>query len=117
MITDRLKGKVSLITGAASGIARATALRFSQEGGLLALVDLNEDGLKATAQTLGDQGTEVAVFTADVSRSEAVKAAITGAIERFGHLDVLFNAVGVSGRRWGDGPVDTCTEEAWERVL
>jgi len=113
----RLKGKVSLITGAASGIAQATAYRFADEGAILALVDKNEDGLAATAQAVRERGAQVVTATADVSKAEDVQRAVQAAVDAFGRLDVVFNAAGVSGRRWGDGPVDQCTEDAWDLVL
>jgi NAD(P)-dependent dehydrogenase (short-subunit alcohol dehydrogenase family) len=112
-----LQDKVSLITGAASGIAQATALRFAREGAVLALIDVNEEGLELTAQAARDKGVPVMTFLADVAQSEAVQNMVQAAIRTYGRLDVVFNAVGVSGRRWGDGPVAECTEEAWERVL
>ncbi len=113
----RLQGKVSLITGAASGIAQATALRFAEEGAPLALVDVNEEGLESTAQAARDKGVPVATFVADVAQSVAVQGMVQAAVSAYGRLDVVFNAVGVSGRRWGDGPVADCTEEAWDQVL
>jgi NAD(P)-dependent dehydrogenase (short-subunit alcohol dehydrogenase family) len=56
-------------------------------------------------------------LTADVTRSDEVAAAVQATAEQFGRLDVLFNVVGISGRRLGDGPVDQCTEEGWDTVL
>lgn len=113
----RLVDKVSFITGAASGIARATALRFADEGARLALIDQNEEGLQETTAAVRGRGAYAMAFTADVSRSDAVQDAIKATVGTYGRLDVVFNAVGVSGRRWGDGPVDQCTEEAWAQVL
>ncbi len=113
----RLRDKVSLITGAASGIAQATALRFADEGAALVLIDQNTEGLEATAHAAREKGVRAQTIVADVSSSTAVQSAVVAAIEEYGRLDAVFNAVGVSGRRWGDGPVDACTEEAWALVL
>jgi NAD(P)-dependent dehydrogenase (short-subunit alcohol dehydrogenase family) len=115
--SGRLQGKVSLITGAASGIAQATALRFAEEGAALALVDMNADGLEETAQAVRAKGIPVMTVPADVAQSADVQRMIQAVTGSYGRLDVVFNAVGVSGRRWGDGPVADCTEEAWDRVL
>lgn len=100
-----LDGKVAIVTGAASGIGRASAALFADEGARVAGVDLEEA-----------LGVELSI-RADVSDAGAVQRAIADVVEAFGRLDVLFNVVGVSGRRWGDGPVAECTEEAWDRVM
>jgi len=110
----RLTGKAILVTGAGSGIGKAAALMFAQEGALVAAVDINEDTLAETVR--GAKGDIVAIM-ADVTSSEQVQRAVTQTVAAFGRLNGLFNVVGISGRRFGDGPVDTCTEEGWEHVL
>ena len=95
-----LSGKVALVTGAAGGIGSATARLFAEEGARVFGVDLAG-----------------ADHTADLTESEEAEYAVRACVERHGRLDVLFNGLGMSGRRYGDGPVDTCTEEAWDRVL
>jgi NAD(P)-dependent dehydrogenase (short-subunit alcohol dehydrogenase family) len=115
VIADRLRGKIALVTGAASGIGRATALRFAAEGAHLALLDQDADGLAETVTTMSSEG--ALPLITDVSNSEQVQRAIAQAMAKYGRLDIVFNCVGVSGRRWGDGPVDRCTEEAWAHVM
>jgi NAD(P)-dependent dehydrogenase (short-subunit alcohol dehydrogenase family) len=108
----RLAGKVALITGAAGGIGRASVLRFVGEGARVIAVDREE----SADPDLPSEAT-VLRLRADVTRAAEVAAAVAAGIERFGRLDVLFNVVGISGRRFGDGPVDQCTEEGWDLVL
>jgi NAD(P)-dependent dehydrogenase (short-subunit alcohol dehydrogenase family) len=114
---NRLHDKVVLVTGAASGIGRATALRFAAEGAHIAALDQHQDGVAETAATIGAAGGQALPIVANVARGEQVEQAVTQVLKVWGRLDGVFNGVGISGRRWGDGPVDQCTEEAWARVL
>lgn len=100
-----LQDKVAIVTGAASGIGRAAAELFSAEGARVVGVDLVEGAA-------GDL-----VLQGDVSDAGEVKRFIRAAVDKLGQIDVLFNVVGVSGRRWGDGPVAECTEEAWDSLM
>ncbi len=112
-----LDRKVAIVTGGASGIGRATARLFAQEGARVAVLDRNEAGGQQTIEEIRANG-GVAIFRlADVSIAHEVEAAVKRAAEEFGRLDVIFNGAGLSGRQWGDGPTADCTEEAWDRVL
>lgn len=92
MNTD-MTGKVALVTGAASGLGRATALKLAEAGAQLMLVDVNEAGLAETAGLLG--GAAVITRVADLSDPAACKAAVDAALERFGRLDALCNVAGL----------------------
>ena len=94
MNTD-MTGKVALVTGAASGLGRATALRFADAGALLMLVDVNEAGLAETAGLIDGRGASVATKIADLSDAAACKAVVDAALERFGRLDALCNVAGL----------------------
>lgn len=108
-----LSGKVAVVTGAASGIGRTTARLFAARGARVAAIDVDETDGRAAVSDLEDS-----VFIhADVSDAAGVAEAFDVVLETFGRVDILFNVVGVSGRRWGDGPVAECTEEAWDRVM
>lgn len=113
----RFDGKTILVTGAASGIGRASALRLADEGAAVALFDRDAGGLAATADQIGAKGGVSASFVLDLTSEAAVREAVAGAVERFGGLDGALNVAGGSGRRFGDGPVDACTLEGWQTTL
>jgi len=107
-MSERLRGKVVVVTGAAGGIGGASVRRFAEEGAAVVAID-REPALQAAGAAL--------TLTADVTRADEVEPALARVEERFGRLDALFNVVGASGRRFGDGPVDQCTEEGWDYVM
>jgi meso-butanediol dehydrogenase / (S,S)-butanediol dehydrogenase / diacetyl reductase len=98
----QLDGQVALVTGAAGGIGAAVARAFTAEGASVFGVDLAEsfEGHRA-----------------DLASAAEAEAAVSAAVARHGRLDVVVTAAGISGRRYGDGPAHTCSEEAWDRVL
>ena len=101
-----LKGKVCVVTGAASGIGRAAAQRFAAEGAAgVVVADLNADGLKPVADEL--KGLAVAC---DVSSEESIRELVRQAEERYGRVDVYFSNAGVIAR----GGLET-TDKEWER--
>ncbi len=104
-----LKGRVAVVTGAASGIGRATATRLGADGAALELWDAAADGLQQTAQDTG--GTATVLSVAD---DDAVAAAAAAAVERHGRLDILVNCAGIAGDI--ASVVDTDPAE-WRRVL
>ena len=93
---DRLAGKVTIVTGAGSGIGRATAIRFAEEGARVTCVDVMRDNVEATAAEIGDAAWAV---TADVSDASAVKAYTDATAERWGGLHAVFNNAGVEPAR------------------
>jgi len=106
-MSDRLTGKVALVTGAAGGIGGAAVSAFASAGARVIAVD--REPCEPPAGVLALQ--------ADVTQAADV-ARVVGEAERAGgRLDVLFNVVGASGRSRGDGPVEDCTEEGWDFVL
>ncbi len=91
----RFEGKVVLVTGAASGIGKATAIRLADEGADVACVDVSKAGLADTARTIEAQGRRVAAYECDISDEASVVATVRSAVERFGKLDVLCNVAGI----------------------
>lgn len=92
-VSDRLAGKVCIVTGAGSGIGRATAIRFAEEGARVTCVDVNREHVEAVAMEIGAAAFAVA---ADVSDAAAVKAYTDDTVERWGGLHVVFNNAGVN---------------------
>jgi len=111
---NRLHNRVALITGAASGIGRATALLFAAEGARVAISDLNESGLQETAAQIQDAGGTVLARPADVSRGSACRALVEEAAAWGDGLHVVAN---VAGMGQFDATVETLEEEEWDRVL
>lgn len=109
---QRFSSKVAFITGAASGIGRATALRLGEEGATLYLADINEAGLAQTAESL-PTGTKVITATLDVTDADACSAAINACAEHFGQLDILCNIAGIA---LCDN-MESITDEQWQRMI
>ncbi len=111
----RLKDKVCLITGAGSGMGREAAVRFCAEGAKLALLDVREEGLKATQAMVAGAGGKSLIFPGDVAKESDVRHAVAQTVKMFGRLDVLYNNAGIFPN---DDHSVTDTEEAvWDKVL
>ncbi len=109
-----MSGRAALITGAASGIGRASAIAFAAAGASVALADIDADGLEETAATVKAAGQRAVVFVADVTDLRAVTAAVEDAAAVFGRLDAAHNNAGVPGPYV---PLDEYEEEDFMRVL
>ncbi len=110
----RLKDKIAIVTGAASGIGRATAVLFAQEGAQVIATDVNDAGGEETIKQINQSGGRGKYYHLDVSQETAVADVFQKVIDEFGHLDVLFNNAGIAGT---NKPTDELTEEEWNQVL
>jgi NAD(P)-dependent dehydrogenase (short-subunit alcohol dehydrogenase family) len=91
---NRLAGKTAIITGAGSGIGRASARLFASEGANVVAIDLNEEGLVETAEGAEAQ---IDIHAADISNEKAVEAFVNQTLEKYGDVDVFFANAGISG--------------------
>lgn len=108
-----LRGKRSLVTGAASGIGRAIALALAREGADVGLLDINKEGLRDTAKEIEDLGQRAMSIHCDLSSTEEISSAGRELLDAWGGLEVLVNNAGILHY----GPTHLMTEEQWERII
>jgi NAD(P)-dependent dehydrogenase (short-subunit alcohol dehydrogenase family) len=113
-VTGRFEGRVAFVTGATSGIGRATALAFAREGASVVVGDIAAEGNRETARVIEQAGGRSLAVTCDVTRGEDIKAALQSAVERFGRLDIAFNNAGVEQPI---KPVHEITDAEWDRLV
>lgn len=92
-----LANKVAFITGAGSGIGKATALLFAQEGAKIVALGVDTDELEKTVAQIEETGGQALAVVADVAQPEAVQNAVKQAMDRFGQLDIVFANAGING--------------------
>ena len=110
----RFDGKVAFLTGAGSGIGRATALRLAREGANVTIVGLVDEDNQETARQVETIGRQALAITCDVTDSDAVQAALRATVNTFGGIDIAFNNAGIEQR---PTPAAELTEEQWHRVI
>ncbi len=111
---NMLTGKVALVTGASSGIGRATALMYSREGAKVAVSDVEEEGGQETVALIQKAGGEAFFFRADVSQPAECEALVRQTVDTFGRLDYACNNAGIGGE---SNPTADYSIEGWQRVI
>ena len=111
-----MTGRALLITGT-TGIAAATARRAAADGARLCVAGIDAASGESLAETIAAAGGACRFVEADVTDARAVAAAVAACVEAYGRVDALFNVAGISGRRFGDGPLHECTDDGWDRTL
>lgn len=113
-LSRSIRGKVALITGAASGMGRATAKLFAAEGAKVAIADVQQDALEAVAKEIAANGGDARAWTCDLSNRDNLPGLVAGVVDHFGALDILVNNAGVSMGL----PIDADNfEQAWDTTL
>ena len=111
---EQFVDKVALVTGASSGIGRATALAFGREGARVVVANRSIESGEEVAHQIGEEGGEALFVQSDVTRADQVEAMVAAAVAWYGRLDCAFNNAGGGVRR---GTVTECTEEDWDYTM
>jgi NAD(P)-dependent dehydrogenase (short-subunit alcohol dehydrogenase family) len=111
-MTKRLENKIAIITGS-TGIGGATAKLFAEHSAKVAVVGRSKENLEQLRSDIP----EMFPIAIDLSEPGAAKQVVEKTLEHFGQLDILINIAGISGRRYGDGPVHEATDEGWDVVM
>ncbi|HVO70503.1 MAG TPA: SDR family oxidoreductase [Aggregatilineaceae bacterium] len=109
-----LQDKVAIVTGASSGIGRATAVAFAREGARVVVSDVDVDGGETTVRLIREHGGKASFVRCDVSKSEDVQALIRQTVRQYGRLDFACNNAGIGGQQ---APTAEYGEDAWNRVI
>jgi NAD(P)-dependent dehydrogenase (short-subunit alcohol dehydrogenase family) len=109
----RLENKIALITGAGSGIGRATALRFAEEGAVVGVADVSLESAETVAAEVREAGGIAEPIAVDVSSREQAAAAVGRMVSEFGRLDILINNAGINR----DAFVHKMTDDQWDAVI
>lgn len=109
-----VENKIAVITGGASGIGRATAIRYADEGAKVVVADVDETGALETIDAIDDAGGEATFVQTDVSDGDAVREMIETAVTEYGGIDVLFNNAGIEGP-WAE--LTSVEEDEFDQVV
>jgi 3-oxoacyl-[acyl-carrier protein] reductase len=109
----RLADKIAIITGAGSGIGRASSIRFAREGATVVVADINDSGGEETVAAIKSDGREALFIHTDVSKASEVENVIKATMEKFGKIDILFNNAGTPQKTM---PFENLEESLWDHL-
>src|SRR5947207_6051550 len=109
----KLSGKVAIVTGAAGGIGRASALLFAKEGARVSLVDIKKEALNETLGLIQKAGGEARISLTNVGDEEQVNSCVEEMVRRWGRVDILFNNAGIVLVKF----LEDTSEEEWDRLM
>ena len=110
----KLSNKVALITGSGSGIGRASAILFSQEGAKIAAADIDKEGGHQTVDSIKQKGADAIFIQTDVTKASDVERMVKITLDRYGKLDILFNNAGIGMPFM---PIEQIEEDFWHRIM
>lgn len=110
----RLRDKVAIITGAASGIGKSCAQKFAEEGARVIIADINGEKAEEIARSIREANGDALAVKTDMTRSSEVEAIIKTVLERYGQIDILYNNAGIA---MAGTPLETLSEESYDRIM
>lgn len=110
----KFQGKVAIITGAGSGMGRATAIEFAKGGATVIIADLNENNAKQTQKLLEEYNVPTKIFVGDISKKETVQEIVNGTVEEFKTIDIVAN---IAGMPMTFTPIEEVEEEFWDQQM
>jgi NAD(P)-dependent dehydrogenase (short-subunit alcohol dehydrogenase family) len=113
-VENLLQNQVAIVTGAGSGIGRASALKLAQNGGKIALVDLHKENVEEVKKQIEDMGSEALVLEANISHPKEVENCYKRTIDQWGRLDVVFANAGINGEV---APIEDLEPEEWDLTI
>lgn len=118
-MTGMLDGKVALITGAARGMGRQTALLFAREGARVVVADIAANGVNETAALISGAGGQATAVVADMAKPADITVMVQAAVNTYGRIDCAFNNAGITGGQIGQGGkrLAEWSEEAFDRII
>ena len=111
----KFQGKSAIITGAANGIGKATALKLSKEGAKVALIDINKEKIEAVAADIRKSGGTAEAIVVDITKSVEIRAAVAKVLAAFGQIDILVNSAGAGWHK--QIPFKDTPDGSWEWII
>lgn len=114
MAEQRLQGKIAVVSGGGSGIGKATAIRFAEQGAKVVMLDRTPKHAEETKATIEQAGGEALVLECDISKPDMIQQGFAKVVETYGKLDIVFANAGINGTM---APIETLELEEWDRTM